>query len=227
VERSWPRETTYGPFLGAAASRHADRISRCEATLRADDDNSDDDVFFGVDVSGTSVVSQAGHTIAIGDGDAISTSLAQGRSASYARRGHGSSGSLQRSVVTAMASNAEYPRLRPVPRASDALSLFTSYIQATLNIHVFASPVVARTVVNHLADLVALSLGATNASKARGVKAARLQTIKADTEAIPSVGPLAVADVAVRHGVTPRQVHKLFETDDSPIPHTHFRDGPL
>jgi AraC-like DNA-binding protein len=178
------------------------------------DDDSDDDVFFGVNISGTSVVSQAGQTIAIGDGDAIFISLAQGpfsvvRAAPTRFIGL----RLQRSVVTAMSSNTDDPRLRRVPRASDALSLFTKYIQATLDTHMFASPVMARTVVNHLADLVALSLGASPASQARGVKAARLQTIKADIEANLTVGPLAVADVAARHGVTPRYVHKLFETE--------------
>jgi AraC-like DNA-binding protein len=68
-----------------------------------------------------------------------------------------------------------------------------------------------------LADLVALSLGATSdaahVARARGVKAARLQTIKADIEAKLADGPLTVIEVAARHGVTPRYIHKLFETE--------------
>jgi AraC-like DNA-binding protein len=177
-----------------------------------------DDVFFGVNVNGRSTASQVGRTITIGDGDATFVTLAEGpfsvvRAAPTQFIGL----RLPRTAVGAMVPNSGDPRLRLIPRESDALSLLTNYVQAILNTRLLASPVMSRTVVNHLADLVALSLGATSdaadAARARGVKAARLQTIKTDIEAKLTDGPLTVTDLAVRHGVTPRYIHKLFETE--------------
>jgi AraC-like DNA-binding protein len=184
-------------------------------TPTADDS---DDVFFGVNVVGESTASQAGQTITIGDGDATFVSLAEGPfSVVRAVPTRFIGLRLPRTAVAAMVPNPDDPRLRLVPRASDALSLLTNYMQAILNTQSLASPVMARTVVNHLADLVALSLGATSdaahVARARGVKAARLQTIKADIEAKLADGPLTVIEVAARHGVTPRYIHKLFETE--------------
>jgi AraC-like DNA-binding protein len=69
----------------------------------------------------------------------------------------------------------------------------------------------------HIVDLVALSAGAYRDAVAqaedRGVRAARLQAIKADVSRRFSDGELSVAAVAARHSVTPRYVHKLFETE--------------
>jgi AraC-like DNA-binding protein len=47
----------------------------------------------------------------------------------------------------------------------------------------------------------------------RGVRAARLQAIKADISSRLNDGDVSVAALAARHGVTSRYVHKLFETE--------------
>jgi AraC-like DNA-binding protein len=74
-------------------------------------------------------------------------------------------------------------------------------------------------VVTHVYDLVALALGATRDATAiandRGARAARLHAIK--TEILNSLGrhELSLAGLAARHGVTPRHVQTLFESDGS------------
>ena len=64
---------------------------------------------------------------------------------------------------------------------------------------------------------MALSVGATReaseAAEARGVRAARLSSIKSDIVAHLEDDSLTIAAVSARHGVTPRYVHKLFEID--------------
>jgi len=74
-------------------------------------------------------------------------------------------------------------------------------------------------VASHLTDLVALALGATGDSaevaRGRGLRAARLSAIKADIVANLAGPDLAIAAVAARHGVTPRYVGMLFESEGS------------
>ena len=75
----------------------------------------------------------------------------------------------------------------------------------------------SRAVAQHICDLIALSMGAHRDATAllgqRGVRAARLQAIKADIAARFNDFELTVSAVALRHGVTPRYIQKLFEDD--------------
>jgi AraC-like DNA-binding protein len=72
-------------------------------------------------------------------------------------------------------------------------------------------------VAQHICDLIALSMGAHRDATAllgqRGVGAARLPAIKADIAARFNDFELTVSAVALRHGVTPRYMQKLFEDD--------------
>jgi len=107
--------------------------------------------------------------------------------------------------------------MRLTSGTTDSLKLLTAYLRVTFNDRALASPEISRLVVTHLLDLIALCLGTTRdnavAAQTRGVRAARLQAIKSDIAAKLSDGTLAVADVAALHGVTPRYVHKLFESE--------------
>jgi AraC-like DNA-binding protein len=71
--------------------------------------------------------------------------------------------------------------------------------------------------VTHLYDLAALAIGATRDAAAvaggRGVPAARLRAIKADIADNLTNRRLSIDSVATRHGVTPRYVRMLFESD--------------
>jgi AraC-like DNA-binding protein len=77
--------------------------------------------------------------------------------------------------------------------------------------------------VPHIHDLVSLALGptrdATESAKAGGLRAARLHAIKADVMANLAQQSLTVDTVAVRHGISPRYIRALFESD-----HTTFTD---
>jgi AraC-like DNA-binding protein len=72
-------------------------------------------------------------------------------------------------------------------------------------------------VVAHIHDLIALSIGAARdaaaAAEDRGVRAARLRVIKADTARNLADCELTVTAIAARQRVTPRYVHKVFESE--------------
>jgi AraC-like DNA-binding protein len=68
----------------------------------------------------------------------------------------------------------------------------------------------------HVHDLCALALGAArdaaDLAGARGLRAARMQAVKADI-AQHLEGDVSPATLAQRQGVTPRYLHKLFERE--------------
>jgi AraC-like DNA-binding protein len=66
-------------------------------------------------------------------------------------------------------------------------------------------------------DLIAATIGATRdglaIAEGRGIAAARLRSIMTDINANLGDGDLSVVEVARRHRVTPRYIHKLFENE--------------
>jgi AraC-like DNA-binding protein len=81
----------------------------------------------------------------------------------------------------------------------------------------FVAPQVRSLVSSHLQDLAALAIGATRDAAAvaggRGVPAARLRAIKADIVKHLTDRLLSIETIALRHGITPRYVSMLFESD--------------
>ena len=98
-----------------------------------------------------------------------------------------------------------------------ALRLLADYVDLLRRQGPTADPLMAGQVANHLIDLVALALGATGEAaeiaRRRGLRAARLSAIKADIVANLAKPDLSIAAVAARHGVTPRYIGMLFESE--------------
>ena len=124
---------------------------------------------------------------------------------------------LSRQRLALLVPGLEDAFMRPVPRDTAALQLLTRYVRLFDDQQSLAIPELRSLVVNHVYDLVALALGATRDAAAiangRGVRAARLYAIK--TEILNSLNrhELSLAGLAARHGVTPRHVQMLFESD--------------
>jgi uncharacterized membrane protein YkvA (DUF1232 family)/AraC-like DNA-binding protein len=77
-------------------------------------------------------------------------------------------------------------------------------------------PCCTRSRVAHMYELIAMALGARHNGAAiancRDIRAARLKAIKADI--LENIGDeLTVTAVALRHGITPRYIHMLFEME--------------
>jgi AraC-like DNA-binding protein len=100
---------------------------------------------------------------------------------------------------------------------SPALRLLTRYARSLGDETSLETADAGRTVAAHLHDLAALALGATNDAAAvantRGLRAARLQAIKADIQQNLSDARLSAETVAARHGISARYVRLLLEAE--------------
>jgi AraC-like DNA-binding protein len=104
-----------------------------------------------------------------------------------------------------------------MPRDSTALRLLASYA-GTLHEHeMSADPRLDRQIVNHIHDLTAVVIGATRDAMevacGRGVRTARLRTINTDIASTLGHGDLSAEALEARHGITPRYLRRLFESE--------------
>jgi AraC-like DNA-binding protein len=184
-----------------------------------------DDLFLGVNLAGASVATQGGREVTLRDGDAVLLSVAAGPF-TLIRPTHVRFLGVRvpRRAVAPLIVERDSAAMRVIPHGTEAVMLLARYVGAMLDATVPTSTEVCRAVASHLHDLVALGAGATldgaAVARARGVRAARLQAIKADITSNFLDGTLTVAAVAARHGVTPRYVHKLF--GDAGVTYTQF-----
>jgi AraC-like DNA-binding protein len=97
-----------------------------------------------------------------------------------------------------------------IPHETEPLALLRSYVE-TLPARI-EDPLLQRLVATHVYDLMALAIGATpegrEIANRRGVRAARLEAIKAELVRDPT---LQIAALAARQGVSTRYVQMLFE----------------
>lgn len=124
---------------------------------------------------------------------------------------------LPRHVMSLLVNDLDDALVRPIPAENGALRLLMNYLRILRDPGTFATPELHQAIATHVHDLVAIMIGATRdaaeVADGRGVRAARLHAIKADVAENFDRPNLSVAEVALRHGVTPRYVQMLFETE--------------
>jgi AraC-like DNA-binding protein len=107
--------------------------------------------------------------------------------------------------------------MRLIPRHTPALGLLAAYVSSIVEDPTVVAPELRRLAVTHVYDLAAMIVGATRDAaeigEGRGVRAARLGAIKADIRSNLVDCELRLTGVAVRLGVTPRYIDKLFESE--------------
>jgi AraC-like DNA-binding protein len=122
---------------------------------------------------------------------------------------------LPRATVVASVRNVEDLYCRRIPGDIPSLQLLRRYLTVLDDVEQIATPELRQTAANHITDLITLTLGATrdaaHVAEGRGLRAARLQSIKNDVLGHLNDEQLSVRAVAVRHKVTPRYVQRLFE----------------
>ncbi len=94
--------------------------------------------------------------------------------------------------------------LQPIAESHPPLLLLSNYLAAIQVDEILAKPELVGPIIDHIHDLVALTLGTTR-------DAARLQAIKKQVMDSLSNSALSVRAVAAQQGITPRYVHTLFE----------------
>lgn len=112
----------------------------------------------------------------------------------------------------AMLVDVEAAAGRRIPRDTAALELLRHYAAGLPER--LADPALGGLVATHVYDLMAMAIGATGEgreiARRRGVRVARLESIKADLTRDAS---LSIDEIACRQGVTPRYVQILFEEE--------------
>ncbi|MBU6484441.1 MAG: helix-turn-helix transcriptional regulator [Betaproteobacteria bacterium] len=178
----------------------------------------DDDVLLGVNVRGCSTVRQRDRDLMLGDGDAFFatrdvTEITVTRPTPVRFVGC----RVPRVPVAMLLGRLDDTPVHIVPHGTEALSLLVTYASAITDVLPLATGELQRVAVSHMHDLIAATIGATRDGRAiaagRGIAAARLRAIMTDVSARLGDGDLSVTEVARRHRVTPRYIHKLFENE--------------
>ena len=200
--------------LGVIWGRTNGNIGRRTQALLTD---GNDDFIFGTILSGCSLPSQVGREFRMDAGAAVLLSCGDVGAKDYPVPTEFLTLRIPRRLLNGMAAKPEDALARPIPANTEALRLLVDYIQPTLKSRQLASPELRRLFAAHIGDLVALAVGATrdgaNIAYGRGMRAARLQAVKAFITRNIRRPDLSARAVAVHLGVTPRYVHVLFETE--------------
>ncbi|HWW85564.1 MAG TPA: hypothetical protein VNZ26_18335, partial [Vicinamibacterales bacterium] len=180
--------------------------------------NGGDDLLLAVNVRGRVVARQRDRDLTLSDGDAVfATRDATGFTVTRPRRGRFIGVRVPRDAVAPLLGRLDEAPLSLVPHHTEALNLLVTYARAVAETLPLATPELQRLAVSHMHDLVAATIGATRDARAiaerRGIAAARLQAIMTDISAHLGEGDLSVAEIARRHRITPRYIHKLFENE--------------
>ena len=177
------------------------------------------DLFFALNLVGKSTALQRDDEITIGDGDATLLSCTEDAFALVRPTPAQFVGlRVPRNELAPLVRGLDDRMMRLIPQGTAALQLLTAYLRAIKEAQVPATVEMSRLVAMHLHDLIALSVGATRDATViagRSARAARLQAIKSDILDNLNDPSLTIAAIAARHGVTPRYVHKLFETEET------------
>jgi AraC-like DNA-binding protein len=186
------------------------RILRPRELISANDDN----IALLIDCGGTVTFSQAGHEFALERGGGVAVLQAEPALMVFPRARY-------------MAVMAPVKALQPftrsledraghhVPSISEALRLLRGYVDLLKREPSLSNHDLIPLVAGHVHDLMALALGATRdgaeLALGRGVRAARLNEIKAYICENLTKHDLSVQSVASHHGLSPRYIHMLFE----------------
>ena len=108
---------------------------------------------------------------------------------------------------------------RTIAAGNAALHLLTRYVDIVRSEDTPLDPALMRSASDHILDLAALALGASGdaaeTARQRSATAARFAVIKADVLHALGRGDLSTEMIALRHGISPRYVRKLFEQSGS------------
>jgi AraC-like DNA-binding protein len=176
-----------------------------------------EDLIFIINQSGTATVFARGREVVLRPGNALLMSTSEAKV--FDRHSHGGSLSFRipRSSMSSIVADVDDRVMHLIPQEAEALKLLAGYAAPLFNEIALATPEFRRTAVNHLLDLIALALGATDdtmeLANKRGLPAARLSVAKSYIVENSFRRDLSVGTVAAHLGVTPRNLQRMFESE--------------
>jgi AraC-like DNA-binding protein len=176
-----------------------------------------DDVVLFVNRTGRATVSARGREAPLTPGDAVLISCNDAMACDRLSYGESLSIRVPRSVLSSVVVGIDNAIMHPIPRHSETLKLLTYYAGTLIDGNALAASFLRNVAINHLHDLIALTLGATRdaaeAANPEGLRAVRLRAAKAYIVESSSRHDLSVGVVAAHLGVTPRYLQRLLEAD--------------
>jgi AraC-like DNA-binding protein len=132
--------------------------------------------------------------------------------------------SVQRSAIEPLVPGLGAGFGRRVAASNPAMNLLMKYLDLASGGQVLTTPALVAAFTTHVADLLALVLGATadaaQQARTRGISSARRHAMKEDIRRYLGRPDLSVHWIAARHEVSARYVQKLF--DESGCTFTHY-----
>jgi AraC-like DNA-binding protein len=126
---------------------------------------------------------------------------------------------IPRIVLTQALPDIDDALMRLVPKDNDAVRLLTGYVRLLQGEVGQMSPQLKAASSAHVRDLVALAIGATGdtaeIASGRGARIARLRAVKTDILANLTRRELSADMLAARHGISPRYLRTLFESEQT------------
>lgn len=179
------------------------------------------DVVLSIQEAGDRIVSQLGKEVTLAVGGGVLTSNADTSFMRTPEAGRVVSVGVPRKLMAALVPGLEDAFVRPIPSTTGVLRLVLRYLDVFEDERVVGTPEARLTVATHIHDLCALCIGASRdaaeVARNRGVRAARLHAVKADIACLLEDATLSAATLATRQGVTPRYIHKLFESEGTTV----------
>lgn len=180
-----------------------------------------DDVILHVHRKGGRVVSQLGREATIGVGAGLLTSNADASTIVLPGPAHFISVAIPRKSMKALAPGVEDAFLRPLPPDTSVLRVLVRYLDILDDELTATTPELRHTLAAHIHDLCALAIGAARdtaeIARGRGLRAARLNAVKTDIAEHLGEAKLRATAIALRQGITPRYIHKLFEGEGTTL----------
>jgi AraC-like DNA-binding protein len=180
-----------------------------------------DDISLNVQETGRCIVSQHGREATTEAGGGFCMSNADVSTVILPEPARFISIGLPRKLMMTMVPGLEDTYARRVPPDAGALRLLVRYLDILEDDHVLRTPELQHPIATHIHDLCALAIGATRdaaeVARGRGLRAARLNAIKAEIGRNLGYGNLSAGALARRQGVTPRYIHKLFEGEGTTL----------
>lgn len=188
------------------------RFSRAHAFLA---DGNDD---FGLHINSEGgTLTHRGRETTCGPGEAMFVTLAEPGVMLAPRASRFLCLHIGRTVLAPLVVNPDDALLRRVEPRSEMLRYLLDYVRVALTDRALSNPDLAATAAAHLRDLFALMIGATrdaaHIAEGRGLRAARMQSIKRFIAENLCEHRLGVDQVASRHGISPRSVQRMFEDE--------------
>jgi AraC-like DNA-binding protein len=175
------------------------------------------DVFLGVNISGLAIARHRGQEHVMQNGAGVLFSdVETGFTSTRPRSSRFLGLRLPRRKLSSLVPHLDRSSMHVITGESASLRLLVEYLRCLSAPIAQGSSGVDRAVGAHILDLIALSLGQSPESSAAsggGLRAARVQAIKAEVAKNFSNADFSIATVAARLNVTPRYIHKLFEPE--------------